>query len=268
MIHLPVFDPVALNIPIPYVGDLPIRWYALAYIGGFLLGHRYLLHLVAKHPVQNLTKERVENLFIYIVLGVILGGRFGFVLFYHLPYFIQHPLHIFYTWQGGMSFHGGILGVTIAGLLFCWKHKIHPADVGDRLAIVVPIGLLLGRIANFINGELWGRPTDLPWAMVFPTDPTQLPRHPSQLYEAGLEGVLLLTVLWFISRKTIRRWQPMGIFILGYGLARFTVEFVRQPEEHLYLEGFYLTSGQWLSVPMLLVGTYILFIKARKTNLK
>ena len=196
MISFPDIDPVVFSIPIPSFGELPVRWYALAYVLGFVLGNWWFVRLSKKYVAKNLTVERVDSLFIWIVIGVILGGRFGFILFYNLPFYIDNPVEIIKTWQGGMSFHGGLIGVVLAVLLFGWKYKINPIDVGDRLAPSVCFGLFFGRLANFINGELWGRVTDVSWAMVFPRDVMSVARHPSQLYEAGLEGLLLFSILF------------------------------------------------------------------------
>ncbi len=261
MWQFPAIDPVAFSL-----GPLDIRWYALAYIAAFVLGNWLFLRLCQKYPAPQLTREVADNLFVWVVVGVVAGGRLGYVLFYNLPYFLQNPLEIFMTWQGGMSFHGGLLGVTLAGLLFCRKHGINPLDLGDRLAIVVPIGLFFGRLANFVNAELYGTPTSLPWGMVFPTDPLQLPRHPSQLYEAGLEGLALLVLLAIVVMlRGIRRGELTGFFLIGYAIARFSVEFVRhQSDATGYLEQLTpLTSGQLLCVPMLIAG-FILLWRARR----
>lgn len=257
MLQFPALDPVAFA-----VGPLDVRWYALAYIAAFVIGHWLFLRLCDKHPAPNLTRDAADSLFVWVVIGVVAGGRLGYVLFYNLPYFIEHPLEIFMTWQGGMSFHGGLLGVTLAGLWFCRRHNINPLDLGDRLAIVVPIGLFFGRMANFINAELFGTPTSLPWGMVFPTDPLQLPRHPSQLYEAGLEGLALLAILLaVVLLRGIRRGEITGIFLVGYAIARFSVEFVRhQGDATMYLEQLTpLTSGQLLCVPMFIIGLLLLW---------
>lgn len=262
MILLPEIDPIAFAI-----GPVAIRWYALAYIAGFLVGSWWLSRLTRRHPTPNFGPPQVDSLFVWMVLGVIVGGRLGYVLFYNLPHYLSTPLDILKTWQGGMSFHGGMLGVILVVWLFARAKNIHPVDIADRLAVVVPIGLFFGRLANFVNGELWGRPTDVPWSMVFPHDPSGLPRHPSQLYEATLEGLLLFVLLWAVTRRTIRRWQPTGLFLLGYGLARFTVEFFRQPDHFPHLQGglfAWLTMGQLLSLPMMAFGLFFLWLAYRK----
>jgi phosphatidylglycerol:prolipoprotein diacylglycerol transferase len=262
MIILPEIDPIAFSI-----GPLVIRWYALAYVAGFVVGSWWLTRLTRRHPAPNFGPPQVDSLFVWVVLGVILGGRLGYVLFYNLPHYLENPLAILKTWQGGMSFHGGMLGVVVALFLFAKVKKVHPMDIADRLAVVVPIGLFLGRLANFVNGELWGRPTEVPWGMLFPHDPTGLSRHPSQLYEAALEGIILFALLWAVTRKGIRRWQPSGLFLLGYGLARFVVEFFRQPDPLPHLQGGifeWMSMGQLLSTPMMFIGLIFLWLAYKK----
>lgn len=253
MIPYPQIDPVALSI-----GPLAVRWYSLAYIAGLLLGWHYIRHL-DRAPQQVLGKEAREDILLWAMLGVVLGGRLGYVLFYHPLYFLEHPVEIFMLWQGGMSFHGGMLGTITAIWLFCRKHGIGFLPVIDLVACAAPIGLFFGRLANFINGELYGRVTQLPWGMVFPHG-GPLPRHPSQLYEAFLEGILLFSVLaWLAMRRDFRK-QPgrlAGVFLIGYGLSRFMVEWVRQPDGHLGLLALGLTMGQWLSLPMIALGIYL-----------
>ena len=254
MMPFPEINPIAFEI-----GPLAVRWYGLAYITAFIAGSWYMKRLTAAHPAKNMTPQTVENFFVWAILGVILGGRLGYVLFYNLDFFLQNPGAILRTWEGGMSFHGGAAGVIIAMLVFSRIKRIHPADLADRLVPAVPIGLLLGRLANYINGELWGRVTspEFPLATIFPADPLQLPRHPSQLYEAALEGLVLGLILWAITRTGIRRWLPSGVFLLGYGLARFMVEFVREPDpQFLNAGGIYtvLSQGQILCLPMIAAG--------------
>ncbi|WP_184437045.1 prolipoprotein diacylglyceryl transferase [Roseospira goensis] len=247
----PVIDPVAVEI-----GPLVVRWYALAYIAGLLLGWLYLRRL-GRTPPAVLTGDQADDFLVWATLGVVLGGRLGYVLFYNLPYYLAHPAEILMVWQGGMAFHGGLLGVIVALLLFCRRKGIPPLAMGDLVACVAPIGLFFGRLANFVNGELYGRPApDLPWAMVFPTADDQ-PRHPSQLYEAVLEGLVLfalLAVLWRVPAVRRRRGALTGVFLTGYGLARFAVEVVREPDAQLgYLFGL-VTMGQVLSLPMIVAG--------------
>ena len=264
---------------------LALRWYALAYLAGLIAGWRIIMALMARPGLwpddrAPMEPKRVEDLLTAIVVGVILGGRLGFVLFYQRDYYLANPAEILKVWQGGMSFHGGFLGVTVAGLWFCQREAISKLSTGDLLAMVAPIGLFLGRIANFINAELWGRPSDLPWAVAFPGDAAQAcisaagvcTRHPSQIYEALLEGLLLgAALLWLIWRRGWLRFPgaSMGLFLAGYGAARFAVEFFRQPDPQFVTEGnpvglawqiggWGLTQGQALSVPMLAVGLWFL----------
>jgi phosphatidylglycerol:prolipoprotein diacylglycerol transferase len=261
MLMFPEFNPVAFS-----VGPVAVYWYGLAYMGGFLGGLWHCLWLLKRQPLTGFDRQAVDALFIYIVLGIILGGRLGFVLFYDLGHFLAHPAQIFMTWQGGMAFHGGAIGVALAIVLFCWRKKLHPIDVAERVIPGVPIGIFLGRMANFINGELWGRPTELPWGMVFP-HVDALARHPSMLYEAALEGVVLyLLIWWFGWRNGVRRWRNTGIFLLGYGVARFMVEFVRAQDPQFAAAGGvydYLSQGQLLSLPMIAAGLACLYLAKR-----
>lgn len=259
MLLFPEFNPVALQI-----GPVAVRWYGLAYVAALVLGLFYTRWQARKNPAPGVTPQVFDDLFTWVVLGVVLGGRLGYVLFYAPSYFLTHPLEIFMVWNGGMSFHGGTLGVITALLLFCRKHKLNVFDVADRLVPAVPIGLFLGRIANFINGELVGRPTsaELPWAMIFPQIDLY-PRHPSQLYEAGLEGLLLALLLFLATRKGITRYQPIGIFLTGYGLARTVVETFRTPEITHNLGILTLTQGQLLSLPMVALGLGFLYLATK-----
>lgn len=253
-IPFPSIDPVLIEI-----GPFAIRWYALAYIAGLLLGWQLLRRLVAR-PGWLMTGEQVDDLLFYATLGVVLGGRLGFVLFYHPGYFLTHPLEIFAVWQGGMSFHGGLLGVIAAIILFARRHGLPALEIGDAVAVVTPIGLFFGRIANFINGELWGRVSDVPWAMVFP-GAGPLPRHPSQLYEAFLEGLVLFAVMLWLARRARRpaeRGLISGAFLVGYGIARSTAEFFREPDAHLGLLFGGITMGQLLSLPMIAAGVWLI----------
>jgi phosphatidylglycerol:prolipoprotein diacylglycerol transferase len=246
----PAIDPIAIQI-----GPLAIHWYALAYIAGLLIGWRYILGYINKPPYV-MTRAQVDDLLFWATLGVILGGRTGYVLFYNFDFYAAHPIDILKVWQGGMSFHGGMLGVIIAVFAFARHRGISFLGVIDAVAAAAPIGLFFGRIANFINGELFGRVTDVPWAMVFPRGGPE-PRHPSQLYEAGMEGIILFLILLSLSRKESLRSRPGvvgGTFLAGYGICRIIGEFFRQPDAQLgYLE-FGATMGQLLSIPMVLVG--------------
>jgi phosphatidylglycerol:prolipoprotein diacylglycerol transferase len=249
-IPFPAIDPVLVQL-----GPFAIRWYALAYIVGIVLGWQLVRRLVQR-PGWTIGPEQVDDLLFHVTLGIILGGRLGYVLFYHPGYYLAHPLEILSVWRGGMSFHGGLLGVILASLLFARSRRLPFLEIVDALAVVTPIGLFFGRLANFINGELWGRPSDVPWAVAFPGAGPE-PRHPSQLYEAGLEGiVLLLVMLWFASRpyRPEQRGTLGGIFLIGYALARILSELFREPDAHLGFLAGGVTMGQILSIPMLLVG--------------
>ena len=259
-IPFPEIDPVALAI-----GPFAIRWYALAYLAGFLGGWAYANRLTALSPKSRPNREDIDNLLPWVVLGVILGGRLGYVLFYNLPYYLQNPLHIPFIWEGGMSFHGGLLGVIVVCVAFARHYKFSALALGDIVATVVPIGLFFGRLANFINGELFGRITTVPWAINFPQG-GGLPRHPSQLYEAFLEGIVLFILLYWLSRKqSVRRAHGLlfGVFIIGYSLSRFLVEFVREPDPQIGLILDYFTLGQLLCIPMMIAGG-VLISYARK----
>jgi len=263
---------------------LALRWYALAYIAGLLIGWRLVLRLIATARLwpngAPMRAEQVERLLTWVILGVIIGGRSGFVLFYQPSYYLANPSQILRVWEGGMSFHGGFLGVVVAALIFCRREGIALLSAADLMAVATPPGLMLGRIANFINAELWGRPTDLPWGVAFPSEAAQncpgvigvCARHPSQLYEAGLEGLVLgAALLITVWRRgwLARPGAVAGLFLAGYGVARFLVEFARQPDAQFVtpgnplglawqLGGYGLTMGQALSLPMLAVGLYLI----------
>lgn len=253
MIIHPNFDPVAIQL-----GPVAIHWYGLMYLAGFA-GGWWLGVRRGRLPHWNWSEQRVSDLLFYVALGVILGGRLGYTFFYNFGAFVADPLVILRIWEGGMSFHGGLLGVVVAYLLFARHQKLDPFVVGDFAAPLIPIGLFTGRIGNFVNGELWGRPTDLPWGMVFAHAPTPEPRHPSMLYEAFLEGVVLFAVLWWFGSKPRPRMAVAGLFLLLYGVFRGAVEFVRLPDAHIgYLAGGWLTMGMLLSAPMILAGALML----------
>ncbi|MGM4966922.1 prolipoprotein diacylglyceryl transferase [Tardiphaga sp. 1201_B9_N1_1] len=265
-IAFPVFDPVAIAL-----GPIVIRWYALAYIGGIVLGWIYARALIkstklwgAPSPISLLD---FDDFILWVTIGIIVGGRTGYVLFYNLDFFIAHPAEIFELWKGGMSFHGGFMGCVFAVFLFCWKRGLSVLSLGDITCAVGPIGLLLGRLANFINSELWGRHADasVPWAMVFPNG-GPLPRHPSQLYEAGLEGIVLFLILALMIRAGALK-RPgliLGAFIFFYALARITGEFFREPDPQLGFLWGGLTMGMLLSVPMIFVGLVLMVRAWRK----
>ncbi len=251
----PAIDPTLVEI-----GPFAIRWYALAYIAGILLGWRYALRLCASSPAP-IDRRMLDDFMLWATLGIVLGGRLGYVLFYKIGYFLYNPVEIVYVWQGGMSFHGGMLGVIVATILFARQRKIPVLALGDIIACVAPIGLFFGRLANFINGELYGRPSDVAWAMLFPRDP-ETPRHPSQLYEAALEGIVLFAILWFVWTRTPLKKRPgatIGVFLMGYGAARITVELFREPDAHLGFIMAGITMGQILSLPMILAGLFLLY---------
>ena len=249
MIAYPNIDPVAVSL-----GPIAIHWYGLMYLIGFVSAY-YLGVYRTKRSNGLWTPEQVSDMIFFGAVGVILGGRIGYILFYQFPSFVDNPLVLFRIWEGGMSFHGGLLGVIAAMWWFSRKTQKHIIDILDFGAPFVPIGLGLGRLGNFIGAELWGKPTDVSWAMIFPTDPLQLARHPSQLYQFALEGVALFTILWFFSQKSKPRYCVSGMFLLFYGIFRILVEFVREPDPQLgYIAFGWLTQGQILSTPMVLLG--------------
>ncbi|HMN51837.1 MAG: prolipoprotein diacylglyceryl transferase [Xanthobacteraceae bacterium] len=264
----PMIDPVLISI-----GPLAIRWYALAYIGGLVAGWWLARRVAAeKEPwggTSPMKPEDIDDLIVWAALGVVLGGRIGYVLFYNPAYYFSHPSEILVLWRGGMSFHGGMLGTILALLLFARSRGIPMLSMLDVAAIVTPIGLFLGRIANFINSELWGRVTDVPWSFVFPNG-GPLPRHPSQLYEGALEGIILFAVLLYAWRRGALKYPGTigGLFVGGYGLARIVSEFFREPDAHIgYLTGG-LTMGMLLSLPMLLVGAGAIWFAVKRGAVK
>jgi phosphatidylglycerol---prolipoprotein diacylglyceryl transferase len=268
LIAFPTFDPVAISI-----GPFAIKWYALAYIGGIIFGWIYARSLLKNEKLWGgpapISLPQLDDFILWVTLGIILGGRTGYVLFYNLPFFIQHPAEIFELWKGGMSFHGGFMGCVVAVIGFCLRNRLPILSLGDITTAVGPIGLFLGRIANFINGELWGRPADpsLPWAMIFPTG-GPLPRHPSQLYEAGLEGILLFTILAVMIRfgALKRPGLILGSFIAIYGVARIIGEHFREPDPQLGFLWGGLTMGMILSAPMLIAGGILIILALRRKS--
>jgi len=254
-IPYPAIDPIAIS-----VGPFAIRWYALAYIVGLIIGWRYCLWL-AKRPPAVASATAIDDFLVWATLGVVLGGRSGYVLFYKPHEYFQNPIEILKLWHGGMSFHGGALGVLVAIWLFCRQRSLSLLAFADIITPAVPVGLFFGRVANFINGELWGRPTDVPWAMVFP-NAGPLPRHPSQLYEAGLEGIVLFLIMFALLRWTNIRNRPgalSGVFLIGYACARITGEFFREPDSFLGFLWFGATMGQLLSIPVFLLGLWLVW---------
>lgn len=258
--YAPHFDPIAFSI-----GPLAVHWYGLMYLFGFaafwLLGRQR-----ARQAWRGMSAQGVEDLLVYGVIGVILGGRLGFCLLYQPEWYLTHLLDIFKVWQGGMSAHGGIVGSILAIAYYARRQKTSFLTVADFVAPLVPLGLMFGRLGNFINGELWGRAADptLPWAMIFENSGTLVPRHPSQLYEAFLEGALLFTVLWLFSRKPRPAGAVGALFCLGYGLVRFVVEYFREPDSYLGLGLFGLSRGQWLSLPVMALGLVVLLWALRR----
>jgi len=260
MLAFPNIDPIAIHI-----GAFGVRWYSLAYMAGIVGGWWLIARENARKPLENLNKSALDDMIMFAVLGIVLGGRLGYVLFYKPDYYMQHPLEALQVWEGGMSFHGGFIGTTIAFAIFCRKYKINFLRLTDLLACAAPIGLFFGRIANFINGELFGRVTDASVGMIFPTG-GGLPRHPSQLYEAGLEGAVLFAIMLFLLKKTALRDKAgrlSGVFLIGYSTARAICENFREPDEFLgFLYGG-LTMGQLLSAPMLIGGFYLLLRRVK-----
>ncbi|WP_370309978.1 prolipoprotein diacylglyceryl transferase [Sphingobium abikonense] len=259
-------DPVALDL-----GFFQLKWYSLAYLAGILIGYWYLLRLVAQ-PGSPMARRHADDMIFYATLGIIIGGRLAYVIFYQ-PEILANPLDIFKLWNGGMSFHGGAVGVSLGILYMAYKEKLSWLRIHDYVACVVPFGLFFGRLANFVNGELWGKATDVPWAIVFPTG-GDVPRHPSQLYEAGLEGIVLFLILAVAFWKTKARYKPgmlVGIFLLGYGCFRFAVEYFREADAQLmeFTARTGLHMGQWLCIPMILAGLYfILTAKGRRLRVE
>ncbi len=248
-------SPIALDL-----GFFQLRWYSLGYLAGIVIGWWYLLKLIDR-PGAPMARRHADDMVFYATLGILLGGRLGYVLFYRPGFYLENPGEIVQLWDGGMSFHGGVIGTTVGILWMARKHGLNWLRIHDYVACCAPFGIFLVRIANFVNGELWGRgPTDVPWAVVFPTG-GEVPRHPSQLYEAGLEGILLGIILWYMFWKTDARYHPgklVGTFILVYGVSRFLVELVRQPDQGLENLSWGLSMGQTLSVPMILGGLYLI----------
>lgn len=259
---LPIIDPVIFQI-----GPLSIRWYSLAYIAGIIFAWLIIKYFNKKNKIFD-EKKVSDDFFMYGIISIILGGRLGYILFYNLTFYLRNPIDIFKIWEGGMSFHGGLLGVIIGSYFFCKKHKINMLSFTDLLVIAIPVGLFFGRIANFINLELYGRVTDSKIGIVFP-NAGDLPRHPSQLYEAGLEGILLFTILFLLAKFTKAKDYKgclSGVFLIGYGISRFIVEFFREPDIQIGYIMKYFTLGQLLSIPLIFIG--ILMVIYSKKNKK
>lgn len=261
MLVYPHINPIALQL-----GPLSIHWYGLMYMAGFLtfiwLGRKRLVAL----DLKQITNKTLDDLLFYGVLGVILGGRLGEVLFYNPSYYFSNPLKILAVWEGGMSFHGGFLGVLVAMAVFAYQHKLRWLELMDFVAPLVPPGLAFGRLGNFINGELWGRPTDAAWGMVF-SHVDNLPRHPSQLYEFALEGLLLFVILWLYAKKSRPVGSVSGLFLIGYGSFRFLAEFTRNPDDGIFgLMTLGISMGQWLSLPMVIAGVLMMRWSVRRAT--
>ncbi|KJU81827.1 prolipoprotein diacylglyceryl transferase [Candidatus Magnetobacterium bavaricum] len=247
----------------PYIfkfGPIQVRWYGLMYLLGFVASYALVLHQIKKRRLD-IQKEDVENLYLYIIIGLIVGARLGYIVFYNIAYYIEHPLELIAVWHGGMSFHGGFAGALAGGIVYCRRHKLDFWLMADLLIVTAPIGLGLGRIGNFINGELYGRPTNVPWGMVFPFA-GPMPRHPSQLYEFFLEGVVMFTLMWVVRDRA--KGMLLFVFIMLYGLFRFIVEFFREPDQHLGMVLGPLTMGQLLSLSMLAAGAIVSYILWRR----
>ncbi|MCW5575947.1 MAG: prolipoprotein diacylglyceryl transferase [Burkholderiales bacterium] len=248
----PQFDPIALQL-----GPVAFRWYGLMYLLGFALIWLFGRHRIDRNPGGGWTRNDLDDVLFYGIVGTILGGRLGYVLFYKFGDYLAAPWKVFYVWEGGMSFHGGFLGVVIAMILFARSRRRDWLQITDFIAPLVPLGLAAGRMGNFINAELWGRPAEVPWAMVFP-NVDGVARHPSQLYEFALEGVVLFAILWWFTLKPRPRGAASALFLIGYGVFRFGVEYTREPDSFLGFLALGLTMGQWLSLPMVLAGAGLL----------
>jgi phosphatidylglycerol---prolipoprotein diacylglyceryl transferase len=268
------FPDLGLSPVLLHIWRFDLRWYSIAYLAGIFVGYWYLLRLI-RQPGAPIARRHADDLVFYAALGIILGGRFGYVLFYNLSYYLQHPIDIVKLWDGGMSFHGGVIGTSLGIIYAAYKEKLSWLRIHDYVACCVPFGLFFGRLANFINQELWGAPATVPWAIRFQeyNQFNQLalgpPRHPSQLYEAVLEGPLLFAILWWLFWRTNSRYEPgklVGAFIFFYGLFRFGIEFIREPDQQLisFTQATGLHMGQWLSLPMILGGLYLMLTAKRR----
>lgn len=260
MLHFPEIDPVAIRI-----GPLAVHWYGLMYLFGF--GSAWVLgRWRIRHGKTRVTERDLEDIIFYGVLAVVAGGRLGYVLFYKPSYYLSHPLEIFFLWEGGMSFHGGLIGVLTMMALLAWRRGYRFLELGDFVAPLIPLALAAGRLGNFINGELWGRPSKQPWAMIFPHSGDGIPRHPSQLYELGLEGLALFALVWWFSNRPRPVGQTSAVFLMGYGTLRFVAEFAREPDDFLGLLAAGLSMGQWLSLPMIAAGIVMYALSADKPS--
>ncbi|MEE4202713.1 MAG: prolipoprotein diacylglyceryl transferase [Halieaceae bacterium] len=263
MIAYPVIDPVAVEL-----GPLKVHWYGLTYLAGLAFAWWLAMRRSAR-PDAPIQRDQVDDLIFYAAVGIVVGGRLGYALFYGWDRLASDPTWLFRVWEGGMAFHGGLLGVVTAIAVFARRHQIPFGALADFVAPLAPVGLALGRLGNFIGQELWGRPSDVPWAMVFPRDPLGLARHPSQLYQFALEGCLLFVLVFWFSQRPRPRWSVAGVFLLGYGVLRFSAEFFREPDAHIGFDALgWMTRGQLLSLPMMLLGLWMLmaaFGRARRS---
>lgn len=259
MLSFPQIDPVAFEL-----GPIKVHWYGLMYLLAFFFAWVLGRYRVKKGALD-ISLERFEDLLFYGIMGVILGGRLGYVIFYKPMYYLTHPLEILSVWDGGMSFHGGLIGVLIAMLYFAHKERKTFFQIADFAAPLVPLGLATGRLGNFINGELWGRVTNVSWGMVFPNSDGAM-RHPSQLYQMALEGIALFIILWLFSSKKRPTGQVSAVFLIGYGVFRFLVEYTREPDDHLGFLALGFSMGQWLSLPMIIAGVILFIVSAKQSN--
>ncbi len=257
MLNYPTINPTIVKI-----GPLQIQWYGVMYILGFLSSYFLVKYQIRKKRLP-ININTVNDLFLFMIIGLIIGARLGYVIFYNLPFYLTHPLKLFAIWEGGMSFHGGLLGIILFGLIFIKKHKLNFWLMADLISVTAPIGLGLGRLGNFINAELYGRVTNLPWGMIFPSGGV-FPRHPSQLYELFLEGILLFTILWWIKDFPFKKGTLFCLFLLLYGIFRFFIEFFRQPDPQLGFIFSFITMGQILSIFMCISGLILLYFRPEK----
>jgi phosphatidylglycerol:prolipoprotein diacylglycerol transferase len=261
LLSFPAIDPVLIQL-----GPLAVRWYSLAYIAGVLGGYWWVGRVDGRGGKPLLSAAQREDVVVWAIVGIVLGGRIGYVLFYNLSYYLAHPVHILSLWEGGMSFHGGLIGVIVSFALFARKHGLPFVTLMDRIACAAPIGLFFGRLANFVNGELYGRASDVAWAMVFPRG-GEMPRHPSQLYEAAAEGLVLFLVLACLATRTKALQRPgvvCGVFMAGYGLARFLIEYAREPDAQLGLFFSFISMGQILCLPMIALGAWLMLTSKQR----
>ena len=257
MLNYPIINPTIINI-----GPLQIRWYGVMYILAFLASYFLVRYQIRKKRL-NIDINTVNDLFLFLIIGLIIGARLGYVIFYNLPFYLSHPLKLFAIWEGGMSFHGGLIGAIVSGLIYIKKHRVDFWAISDLISITAPIGLGLGRLGNFINAELYGRVTNVPWGMIFPSGGV-LPRHPSQLYQFFLEGILLFTILWWIKDFPFKKGTLFCLFLILYSIFRFFVELFREPDPQLGLIFSFLTMGQILSIFMCISGLILLYFRPEK----